>query len=307
MSDEHGGGSEAMTRPDSIPENHPADAPGLQSSTLTIALSDDPDDAFMSWGLVAPRVASEHRYRVHFQELATLNQDAVTSRFDISALSVAAYGHVADRYAILPVGAAIGRGAGPLLVSSAQSIDELHGAAVAVPGALTTAAFVARLAVPGITTVAVPFARLAAELEAGRFRAGVLIHEGPLLHREGPLRVLLDLGAWWRHQTGLPLPLGVNVIRRDLDRVVQEAAIRDLRASIAAALAEPELALDYAARFARGMDRDTLTRFVFSIVDERSLDLAEDDRQGIELFLRRAATAGLLPASPDVRIAPVDA
>ena len=250
--------------------------------------SADPDDAFMVWALEAGRVDTRGLdLEPVASDIQTLNEWALEGRLEVTALSAGAYPAVADRYRLLPHGASFGVGYGPIVVAPEQlTLDELRGLEIVTPGPLTTATRVLRLALgEGVRTRDVPFDRVLDEVVSGRARAGLLIHEGQLTYAEAGLHKLLDLGVWWRDETGLPLPLGVVAIRRDVERAEDVSAV--LREAIDAALANRDAALDYARGFGRGIDAETADEFVAMYVNDLTLDMGERGRTAVARLLGR--------------------
>src|SRR6185312_3406786 len=222
---------------------------------IRVGFSADPDDAFMFWGLASGTVDPRgFAFEPVIEDIQTLNEWALEGRLEVTAMSLATYPHVHDRYALLPHGASIGAGYGPIVVAPAKlTLGELRETEIAVPGRLTTAFLVLKLALGGeFAHRVLPFDEIQAEVAAGNVGAGLLIHEGQLTYRDDGLEKCLDLGEWWLLETGLPLPLGVNTVRRDIG----EKAVRDVSAilaeSIDAALEHRDEALDYALGFGRG-------------------------------------------------------
>ena len=251
--------------------------------TVRIGHSADPDDAFMVWALgtdlLAPRglelapVASD---------IQTLNEWALEGRLEVTALSAGAYPAVADRYRLLGHGASFGEGYGPIVVARGEV--DLHEAEIATPGALTTATRVLRLALgAGIRTRDLPFDAVLDEVVSGRAEAGLLIHEGQLTFADAGLVKLLDLGVWWREQTGLPLPLGLVALRRDVERAEDVSAV--LLEAIHAGLAHRDEALAYAREFGRGIDEATADEFVAMYVNDLTLDMGERGRAAVARLL----------------------
>ena len=224
-------------------------------------------------------------------DIQTLNEWATEGRLEVTALSMGAYPAVADRYVLLPHGASLGRGYGPVVVARrALGLDELRELEVVIPGRLTTAYLALRLAVGDDVRVREqPFDRILDEVASGRAEAGLLIHEGQLTYAGAGLAKVLDLGEWWLTETGLPLPLGVNVARRDLgDRIADVSAV--LGEAIRAGLDHREEALDYARQFGRGIDEETTDRFVAMYVNELTCDYGVVGRRAVDELLRRSGT-----------------
>jgi 1,4-dihydroxy-6-naphthoate synthase len=240
----------------------------------------------MVWALDAGRVDTRGlELEPVSSDIQTLNEWAVEGKLEVTALSAGAYPAVAHRYVVLPHGASFGEGYGPIVVSRDElSRDELRDLEIVTPGALTTASRVLKLALgDDVRTRDLPFDEVLDEVVAGRAEAGLVIHEGQLTYADSGLHKLLDLGIWWQEQTGLPLPLGVVVARRDLDRLSDVSAV--LREAIDAGLANREEALGYAAQFGRGIDDATADEFVAMYVNDLTLDMGDRGRRAIALLL----------------------
>jgi len=264
----------------------------VASVRLSVGHSADPDDAFMFWAIEAGRV---DRRGLEFEQVAadieTLNKWALEARLEVSAISLAAYPSVAGRYGLLPHGASLGIGYGPIVVAREQlDLDALRGLEIVIPGRLTTAYLVLRLVLgAGIAVRELAFDRIGEEVASGRAAAGLLIHEGQLTYGAAGLHKVIDLGVWWQEETGLPLPLGVNVARLDLgDALAEVSAV--LGEAIRVGLAHREEALGYAARFGRGIDRATADRFVAMYVNEYTCDLGEVGRRAVGELLARSGS-----------------
>ena len=270
--------------------------------TLTLGHSPDSDDAFMFYGLASGKCPSAFAYEHVLKDIQTLNEWAREARLDTTAISVHAYAYVADKYAILNAGASMGeRDYGPIVVArEAEPPAALRGATIAVPGLMTSAYLALRLCVGDFAPLVMPFDQIMEAVAHGTVRYGLLIHEGQLTHTTLGLRSIVNLGAWWFDQTGLPLPLGVNAIRRSLPDDIKQQASRDLKASIEYGLAHRDEALAWALRYARGMEVKTADTFVGMYVNRRTLDLGEDGRASIKLFLARGAQAGIISAVPSI-------
>jgi 1,4-dihydroxy-6-naphthoate synthase len=256
--------------------------------------SDDPDDAFMVWALAERRIDLRgFEFELVPADIQTLNEWALEGRLDVTALSLAAYPHVQDTYALLPHGASIGAGYGPVVVSREPlGADRLRETEVVVPGRLTTAFLVLGLALGGTFRFReLPFDRILDEVREGRAEAGLIIHEGQLTYAAAGLVKSLDLGEWWLAETDLPLPLGVNCVRRDLERLDDLTAV--LGEAIEAALAHRDEALAYALRFARDLDGATADEFVGMYVNELTRDFGDEGRRAVDELLRRAQAAGV--------------
>ena len=253
---------------------------------IRVGHSADPDDAFMVWALEAGKVDTRGlELEPVASDIQTLNEWAVEGRLEVTALSAGAYPAVADRYVLLPHGASFGEGYGPIVVARTErTLDELREVEIVTPGPLTTATRVLRRALgEGVQTRDLPFDEVLDEVVSGRAEAGLLIHEGQLTYAEHGLHKLLDLGVWWQQETGLPLPLGVVVARRDVDRLEDVSAV--LREAIDAGLANRDEALRYAAQFGRGIDDATADEFVSMYVNDLTLDMGERGRRAVTLLL----------------------
>jgi 1,4-dihydroxy-6-naphthoate synthase len=253
--------------------------------TIRVGHSADPDDAFMFWALEAGRVDTRGlEFEQVVSDIQSLNEWALEGRLEVTAISAGAYPYVADQYVLLPHGASMGDGYGPVVVAR-EDVD-LHDVEIVIPGRLTTAYLVLRLALGEPRVRELAFDRILDEVRSGRADAGLLIHEGQLTYAGAGLRKLLDLGEWWQQETGLPLPLGVNVARRDLERLDDVSDV--LGEAIRVGLDNREEALQYAERFGRGIDRETADRFVAMYVNELTTGYGERGQRAIEELLRRA-------------------
>ena len=263
---------------------------------IHVGHSPDPDDAFMYWALTTDLVDKRgFEFEQVLADIQTLNRWARARRLEVTALSLAAYPFVQEDYAILPHGASIGSGYGPIVVAREPlSIDDLKGLELVVPGELTTAFLTLRLVLGDFPYRELAFEQIPSEVSSGRARAGLLIHEGQLTFAEHGLHKVLDLGEWWLLETGLPLPLGVNVARRDVGRVGELSAV--LRAAIQAGLDNRAEALEYALQFGRGIDAAVADRFVAMYVNELTSDYGDEGRAAVEELLRRGEAIGAFPA-----------
>ncbi len=268
--------------------------------TIRVAHSPDSDDAFMFYGLASGAVKAEGLEFVHeLHDIETLNRAAVQGRYEITALSVHAYAHLHEKYLLLDSGASFGDGYGPTLVVSKGSrflrADELAKGRIAIPGEWTSAALALSLRLPGHEPVIEDFKAIGGMVKQGKVDAGLVIHEGQLTAAEEGLRIVEDLGKWWKDRTGLPLPLGMNGVRRDIPEPLRRTLARVLAESVAHGLANREKALDHAMQYARGLDRKKADTFVGMYVNEWTRDLGPRGRQAVELFLAEAADKGLVP------------
>jgi 1,4-dihydroxy-6-naphthoate synthase len=256
---------------------------------IRVGYSADPDDAFMVWALSAG-VVDQRGLELEpvVSDIQTLNEWALEARLEVTAISAGAYPEVADRYVLLPHGASFGEGYGPIVAARRQlTLDELRATEIVVPGRLTTAFLLLRLALgDDLRTRDLPFDRILDEVGSGSAEAGLLIHEGQLTYAEAGLEKVLDLGSWWRDETGLPLPLGLVAARRDLHRLSDVAAV--LSEAIEAGLEHREQALTYAMGFGRGIDAQTADEFVALYVNDLTRDMGDRGRAAVAELIRRA-------------------
>jgi 1,4-dihydroxy-6-naphthoate synthase len=264
---------------------------------MSLAHSPDSDDAFMFYGLASGHVPTGDLEITHvLKDIQTLNEEARVGVHEVTAISFHAYPHVAERYALMPCGGSIGDGYGPLLVAREPlAPSEIAGRVVAVPGTLTTAYLALRLFAPGAETRVVPFDRILEEVSEGRADVGLIIHEGQLTFGGHGLHKVADLGAWWKEETGLPLPLGGNAVRRDLGDDMMRRLTRIVRDTVRYSLDHRADALAYAMSFARGMDPRIADRFVGMWVNEMTLDCGERGRRAVQELLDRGHAAGVIP------------
>jgi 1,4-dihydroxy-6-naphthoate synthase len=265
---------------------------------IRLGHSPDPDDAFMFWGLASGRVdPGSFEFEHVLRDIQTLNEWALDGKLEVTAISLHSYPFVQDRYVILPHGASMGAGYGPIVVAREPlSWEGLADFEIAVPGRMTTAFLVLRLCLGrDFPHREVPFDRIIDAVESGSADAGLLIHEGQLTYEQHGLVKVVDLGEWWLLETGLPLPLGINVARRDLgdDNLTRLSAI--LRESIEAGLGAREQALEYALQYGRGLDELLADRFVGMYVNELTQDYGEEGREAVTELLQRGESIGAFP------------
>jgi len=268
--------------------------------TIRVAHSPDSDDAFMFYALAEGKIdTGDRRYLHELADIESLNQRALAGELEVSAVSIHAYAYLTDRYALLASGSSMGDGYGPRLVGLADPPADprsaFRGRRIAVPGLRTTAYLALRLYQPDFEAVVVPFDLIGDAVRSGRTELGLLIHEGQLTYADEGFRLWEDLGAWWLRETGLPLPLGGNVVRRDLGPVLTGQVARDLKASIEYALAHRVPALAHASRFNRGISEEKTDRFVGMYVNDWTVDYGPRGRQAVQLLLDRASGAGIIP------------
>ena len=264
---------------------------------ITVAHSPDADDAFMFYALAQGKVGDPDLEFVHvLQDIQALNERAFRGEYEVTAVSFHAYAYLADRYALLPHGASMGDGYGPMIVARAPlSPEALRGKRIGVPGRLTTAALALDLWCPGLDQTVVPFDQIPNAVLANRVDAGLIIHEGQVTYQNQGLHKVVDLGEWWKGETGLPLPLGGNVIRKDLGPALMRRVSRLLRESIQYGLAHRTDALSHAMQYGRDLDASLADRFVGMYVNHWTLDYGEPGRQAVRLLLRRGHERGILP------------
>jgi len=268
--------------------------------TIRVAHSPDSDDAFMFCGLFSGAVKSDGLAFVQETgDIETLNHRAREALYDITAISVAAFAHVNDRYVLLDAGASFGDGYGPTVIVSPTSqfnrLEELGRARIAVPGEWTSAYLALRMRIPGFDPMFVDFKDVGRMVKLGKAEAGLVIHEGQLTAREEGFRVLEDLGQSWKARTGLPLPLGMNALRRDLPEPLRRTLARVMAETVAWGLDHRQVALDYAMGFARDLDREKADRFVGMYVNDWTRDAGPKGKEAVRLFLAEAAALGLVP------------
>jgi 5,8-dihydroxy-2-naphthoate synthase len=272
---------------------------------IRIAHSPDSDDAFMFYGLASGRVPSNGFELEHvLGDIESLNRAAFDGKYEITAVSFHAYAHLTDRYILLPHGASMGDRYGPVVVARKDGPSSLRGTRVAVPGELTTAFLALRLFDPDVRHIVVPFDQIQEKVHSGEVAAGLLIHEGQLTYADEGLRKLVDLGEWWAERTGgLPLPLGGNVIRRDLGATAISTLSRLLHDSIAYGLEHRDEAVRDAMQFGRGIDRARTDQFVGMYVNDLTLEYGDRGREAVRRLLGDAQAAGLLPKPVTIEFA----
>ena len=270
---------------------------------ISIAHSPDSDDAFMFYGLATNKVrVPGYKFTHTLTDIETLNHRAINEAFyDVTAISFHAYPYLQESYTLMACGGSVGEGYGPMIVSTRKlTLPQVKKTRIAVPGTLTTAYLTLKLFAPEIETAVVPFDKIIPAVAAGEYEAGLIIHEGQLTYANDGLLKLLDLGQWWREQTGLPLPLGGNAIRRSLGAETLLTTTNALRDSIQHALDNREEALTYAMQFARDLDPTLANRFVGMYVNERTLNYGEDGREAIRKLLDMGFDRGIIPHRANV-------
>ncbi len=274
------------------------------STLIRVGHSPDPDDAFMFHALANDKIATGNlRFTHELQDIETLNRRALKGELEVTAVSIHAYAHLLEKYALLPTGCSMGDHYGPMVVSKKPlKIADLAGITIAIPGTLTTAFLTLQLlfadALPAVKVQfeVIPFDEILNAVEAGKFDAGLIIHEGQLTFQNQGLQLVVDLGVWWQDKTGLPLPLGGNVVRKDLGAETMKEISRLLKLSIQYALDHRREALDYALKYARDMDVTLADKFVGMYVNDWTLDYGDRGRAAIRKLLGEAHKAGIIPA-----------
>ena len=270
--------------------------------TIHVAHSPDSDDAFMFYALAEGKIdTGDIRYVHELQDIETLNQRALRGELEVTAVSIHAYAYLSDRYALLSHGASMGDGYGPRLVArTPMSTRTVRGKRIAIPGMLTSAYLALRLFEPQFEPVVTPFDRIEDAVADGTVDLGLLIHEGQLTYADRGLHLVADLGVWWFEQTGLPLPLGGNVIRKDIGRALIGSISRHLRDSIAYGLEHRASALDHSMKYARGLDRSKADTFVGMYVNDWTLDYGERGKEAVRRFLTQGVEAGIIKRPIDI-------
>jgi 1,4-dihydroxy-6-naphthoate synthase len=270
--------------------------PSGSLTTIHVAHSPDSDDAFMFYALAAGKIDTEGLTYVHeLQDIESLNQRARRGELEVTAVSIHAYAYLSDQYALLPHGASMGDRYGPRLVARQPATRaEVKGKRIAIPGPLTSAYLALRMYEPDFTPVFTPFDQIEDVVVNGEVDMGLLIHEGQLTFGDRGLHLVADMGEWWFQETGLPLPLGGNVVRKDLGADLTRKISRHLRASIAYGLENRKGALDHAMQYARGLDRSKADTFVGMYVNDWTLDYGARGREAVRLFLERGVELGLV-------------
>ncbi|HVT37894.1 MAG TPA: MqnA/MqnD/SBP family protein [Gemmatimonadaceae bacterium] len=276
------------------------------SQTIHVAHSPDSDDAFMFFALAKGLVDTEGLTYVHeLQDIESLNQRALRGELDVTAVSIHAYASLTDRYTLLTSGASMGDGYGPRLVArrtdGASGRAQMRGKRIGIPGPMTSAYLALRLFEPDFIAIPMPFDRIEDAVVSGEVDLGLLIHEGQITFGDRDLHLVVDLGQWWLEETGLPLPLGGNVVRKDIERSIQQKISRHLRASIKHALDHRMEALNHAMQYARGLNLSKTDTFVGMYVNDWTLDYGDRGRQAIREFLARGVSAGLIAHAIDVQ------
>jgi 1,4-dihydroxy-6-naphthoate synthase len=276
----------------------------MSKKVITVGHSPDPDDAFMFHALAHDKIdTGPFTFKHELQDIETLNRRALRGELDVTAISIHAYAFLLDKYALLPSGCSMGDRYGPMVVARRpMTVNDLRSARIAVPGTMTTAFLTLRLLLqpggshPPLAYEVVPFDQIIGKVAEGKYDAGLIIHEGQLTFQNQGLHLVVDLGVWWMEQTGLPLPLGGNVVRRDLGQDTIKEISRLLKESIRYGLAHREEALAYALNYARDMDKKLADQFVGMYVNEWTLDYGPRGREAVRRLLQEGHQAGVIPS-----------
>jgi 1,4-dihydroxy-6-naphthoate synthase len=273
-----------------------------ETRVISVAHSPDSDDAFMFYGLATNKLdTGKLKFEHTLKDIQTLNENAKEGVYDVTAISFHAYAYVSDKYALLPHGASIGDKYGPILVSKEpRKAEEISNMKIAVPGEMTSAFLALRLYNQDFEYEVVPFDDIIDHVKKGKSDAGLLIHEGQLFYKQVGLDKVLDLGEWWHNETGLPLPMGGNVIRRDLGEDLMRQVSAILHKSIQYSLDNREDALSYAMQFARDMQPELADRFVAMWVNDLTLDYGDRGREGVRRLLTEGYEKGIIPNKVDI-------
>jgi 1,4-dihydroxy-6-naphthoate synthase len=265
--------------------------------------SPDPDDAFMFYAMARHKIDTRgHRFEHILQDIETLNQRALAGELHISAVSIHAYAYLADKYSLLPCGASMGDGYGPMLVALEEPPRDIDGIrewlqskSIAIPGLKTSAYLALRLFAPKVQTVTIRFDEIFDAVKSGKAEVGLIIHEGQITYADQGFKLVLDLGSWWKSVTGLPLPLGGNVIRKDIPPDIQKEVSEILKESIDYGLKHRKAGIEHSMPLARGLDQDGADRFIGMYVNDYTIDYGSRGRNAIREFLGRAGREGLVP------------
>lgn len=271
---------------------------------IHVGHSPDPDDAFMFYALAHDKLdTGPLTFKHQLQDIETLNRRAMKGELEVSAVSIHAYAHLLEKYALLPSGCSMGDKYGPMVVAKQPfTLEQLKTKKIAVPGTMTTAYLALRLCLgTDFQYEVVPFDQILNAVEQGKYEAGLIIHEGQLTFQNQGLKLIVDLGVWWYEKTGLPLPLGGNVVRRDLGDETIRLISKLLKQSIQYSLDHRDVALDYALQYGRDLDRKLADQFVGMYVNEWTLDYGERGRTAVRKLLEEAAEAKIIPSAVNVQ------
>ncbi len=277
----------------------------METREITLGHSPDPDDAFMFYALAADKIDTEGlTFRHIIEDIETLNRRALKAELDVTAVSIHAYAYLIDQYALLESGASMGDNYGPLVIArEPMRPEQLKTTTIAIPGEMTTAYLALRLYMGDANTVVVSFDQIMDAVESGRVDAGLLIHEGQLTYSTRGFHKVVDLGEWWKSETGLPLPLGGNAIKKSLGPDLIAKVSRLLRESIEYGLANRAPAVDHSMKYGRGMETEMTDKFVGMYVNDYTIDYGEQGREAVRLLLERAHKAGIIPNPVEIEFA----
>ncbi len=270
---------------------------------IRVGHSPDPDDAFMFYALTTGAIETPGRSYEHvLVDIDTLNQEARNGTYEVSAVSIRSFPDISETYHLMNCGASMGEGYGPILIANRlMSLEDAKSCVIAVPGISTSAHLALQLALGQVSTIVAPFDEILPGVINGEYEAGIIIHEGQLTWKDEGVQLVIDLGKWWSTHTGLPLPLGGNVVRKDLGREMCDLVAKDIRKSIDYAISNPEMALEFAIKWGRGIDDKTNEEFVKMYVNERTVDYGEDGREAVMKFLQMGKEIGLVRQDFDPR------
>src|ERR1051325_1322703 len=277
----------------------------MEKREITLGHSPDPGDAFMFYALATDGIdTGDLTFRHIIEDIETLNHRAMRGELDVTAISIHTYAYVLDDYALLTSGASMGDNYGPLVIArEPMTVDELKTKTIAIPGEKTTAALVLRLALGDVKATVVPFDQIMDAVESGAAEAGLLIHEGQLTYAARGFHKIIDLGEWWMQETGLPLPLGGNAIKKSLGKEMIQRISDLLRESIEHGLANRQVAVRHSMKYGRGMEESLTDQFVGMYVNDYTIDYGEKGREAVRLLLQRAHEAGIIPSPVQLEFA----
>ncbi|MFL6589370.1 MAG: menaquinone biosynthesis family protein [Chthoniobacterales bacterium] len=284
----------------------------MPSEVFTLGHSPDPDDAFMFYAMAEEKIDLRgYRFEHRLEDIQTLNERALRGELHISAISIHAFAYVSDRYALMPCGASMGDGYGPMIVAmdgGTEMSDEkirswLRNRTIAIPGRMTSAYLALQLYLGDFNHIVVPFDQIFEAVKSGKADAGLIIHEGQLTYANAGFSKIVDLGEWWKRETGLPLPLGGNVLRKDIPRAIQRDLLAIMRESIDYGLAHRDAAVRHSMPYARDMDAGLAGKFIGMYVNDYTRDYGNKGREAIRRFLTRAHEAGYIAKLPAIEFA----
>lgn len=277
----------------------------MDKREITLGHSPDPDDAFMFYALATDSLdTGDLSFRHIIEDIETLNRRALQAELDVTAISIHTYAYVLENYALLTSGASMGDNYGPLIIAKTpMTVDEVKSKTIAIPGEMTTAALVLRLCLGEVKTKVIPFDKIMDAVESGEVEAGLLIHEGQLTYAARGFHKVIDMGEWWMQETGLPLPLGGNAIRKSLGEATIRRISDLLRQSIEHGLANRQVAVRHSMKYGRGMEESLTDQFVGMYVNDYTIDYGDKGREAVRLLLQRAHEAGIIPSPVQLEFA----